>query len=263
LTKYQVMLAAGLAVLGITAAGAWVVASPGGEEEVVQQVETATPSPDASETATPAASPAPGPLIELPSPSPSLAACDPNPPAPLGTKLWRWGDLTIIVPDEIQVQGDLFALDVQPNLILFPREVSGAQTHIDARTGAVVRHDPKGYYEPVIQAALATISIRPFDPTTAPWPYNGERGERPRVILGNVSYLEPDPASGIQVVPGGACGDSTSPGGGGCRGFLGVGSTRSRLGIDAGTGEVFRRDIAPEDEAAFQRFLAEVQLIPS
>ncbi len=41
---------AGLAVLGMTAAAAYVIASPGGEEEAVQRVETATPSPASSET---------------------------------------------------------------------------------------------------------------------------------------------------------------------------------------------------------------------
>ncbi len=253
------MLAAGLAVLGITAAGAWVVASPGGEEEVVQQVETATPSPDASETATPAASPAPGPLIELPSPSPSLAACDPNPPAPLGTKLWRWGDLTIIVPDEIQVQGDLFALDVQPNLILFPREVSGAQTHIDARTGAVVRHDPQGDYEPAITAALATISKCPFNAAAAPWPYNGDPPVGPLLTLGHLSYLQPDPSSGMQAQTGGTCGTST--GASGCRDFLAIGSEHSRLYLDAETGQVIEgAKIAPEDKQAFDRYLASVEV---
>src|SRR6266545_307254 len=35
---------AGLAVLGMTAAGVYVIASPGGEEEAVQRSETATPT---------------------------------------------------------------------------------------------------------------------------------------------------------------------------------------------------------------------------
>ncbi len=51
---------AGLAVLGMTAAGAYVIASPGGEEEAVQQVETTTPSPASSQT------PTASPLLETP-----------------------------------------------------------------------------------------------------------------------------------------------------------------------------------------------------
>jgi len=60
---------AGMAFLGTTV-GAYVVASPGGEEEVVQVVETATPTPEPSATATP--------VLEEPSPmpSPSEAADD-------------------------------------------------------------------------------------------------------------------------------------------------------------------------------------------
>jgi len=41
---------AGLAVLGMTAVAAYVIASPGGEEEAVQQIETPTPSPASSQT---------------------------------------------------------------------------------------------------------------------------------------------------------------------------------------------------------------------
>jgi hypothetical protein len=50
----------GIALLGTAAiTGVVLVASSGGEEEVVQQVVTATPSPEASETATSTASPVP------------------------------------------------------------------------------------------------------------------------------------------------------------------------------------------------------------
>lgn len=51
---------AGLAVLGMTAAGAYVIVSPGGEEEVVQLQETATPAAtDSTDPPTPHASATP------------------------------------------------------------------------------------------------------------------------------------------------------------------------------------------------------------
>jgi hypothetical protein len=57
---------AGFAVLGTTAVGAYVIASPGGEEEVVQQLETPTSVPSASATATTPALPTVSPLSSLP-----------------------------------------------------------------------------------------------------------------------------------------------------------------------------------------------------
>ncbi len=70
---------AGLAVLGMTAAGVYVIASPGGEEEAVQQVETASPSPASSQT------PTASPLLETPA-LPTLSPTIPGglPPAAEG-----------------------------------------------------------------------------------------------------------------------------------------------------------------------------------
>lgn len=69
---------AGIAVLGGTAAGTYVIASPGGEEEALQQVETATSSESATPTPTLPPVPTVLPLPTLPSvPADWLTYADP------------------------------------------------------------------------------------------------------------------------------------------------------------------------------------------
>ena len=251
---------AGVALVGITGVvGAVVVASPGGEEEAVQQVETATPSPEASETATPAPSPAPSPIIELPSPSPSLAACDPNPPAPPGTKLWRWGDVTVLIPEDgaVRAVGTDVGQERRPAL-----EISAdgwGRTVIDASTAAIISQDPKGDRAPQIDSVVATLSVCRFDVSSAPWPYNGDPADGPRMTIGYVSYLEPDPATGMQVLAGMAHSDGTS--GSQNVSYLEVTTGRSSMYIGAESGEVMGpADIAHDDEVAFQRFLESLRV---
>src|SRR5439155_1705406 len=79
------------------------------------------------------------------------------------------------------------------------------------------------------QAALATVSICPIDPSTAPWPYAGPSPNGPRRTLGKISFLQPDPASGVQWTF-----EIDDPGGM----FLLLQTARSEVAIDAETGAV-------------------------
>lgn len=244
---------AGLVVAGGTIAGGGLIASPGGEEEVVQQVETATP--DLSST--------PGASIPAQSPSPEAtpAACDPNPTAPAGAKVWRWGDVTVIIPEDsgVRAVGD-FGAEAKPFLAISPEEDIDARTVVDARTGAVLADHSQGDKEPAIQAVVATISVCPLDTGTAPWPYTGEPPEAGRMTFGKLGYLEPDPASGIQVMGRTYCGVS-STGTEGCRYSLAARSARSSLYIDTETGKTIEPSkIASEDQEAFGRFFAAVSI---
>lgn len=247
---------AGVALLGTAGvAGALVVASSGGEEEFVQEVETATPSPAGSETLTPAASP----VIELPSPSPVTAGCSAS-AVPPGVRLCRWGDVAVLIPGDTEIRaiGTFMGQDNRPAL-----EISAGgwgRTVIDAATGAILSQEPKGDYAALIDSIVATVTICPFDRSAAPWPYNGDPPSGSRMTIGYVSYFEPDPATGIQVLGGMGCSASTQ--GGGCHEFLDVRSARSSLSINAETGEVVEqtKKISAADEGAFERFLAEIQV---
>lgn len=186
-------------------------------------------------------------------------ACNANPiPAP-GTTLSRWGDLTIMIPEGVLAYGDLDETGV-PVLVIFPQEINQSyRTVIDATTGTVVAvvNDAGGLRpkEAEIQAALESVSICPLDAAAAPWPYAGEPPDGPRQTVGKLSYLEPDPATGIQVFGGGQCN-------GECRTFIRVSSVRSSVYVDAGNGQVIGpAKIAPEEKEAFERYLASVQVI--
>jgi len=109
-------------------------------------------------------------------------------------------------------------------------------------------------------AVLATISVCPFDRATAPWPYNGDPPVLPPKTLGKIRYLEPDPASGIQVLSSFSCPQVMEGGHGGCSDFLNVHSARSEMWIDAETGEPWSLMVAEEDRDAFERYLASIQI---
>jgi len=64
---------AGFAVLGMTAAGAYVIVSPGGEEEAVQQADSPTPSPAGTPTLAPSGTPQSSTSPTPPSPTPQAS----------------------------------------------------------------------------------------------------------------------------------------------------------------------------------------------
>jgi len=247
---------AGVALVGTAGvAGALVVASSGGEEEVVQQVETATPAASAQPSPDSTTNP------ETPAPSPSPGTCDSTTVAE-GSNLWRWGDVTVQIPadSDIRAGGTTVGYDPRPAMQI-PAGGGWGYTLIDAETGAIISQEPKGDYAAEIDSILATLDVCPLDRSTAPWPYNGTAPDGARQSIGYVSLIEPNPSTGIQVLAGKACGVSTQ-GDGRCRDFLEVKSAQSTLYIDATTGEVIEesKKMTPEDEGAFQRLLATVEI---
>ena len=242
---------AGVALLGtVGIAGALVVASSGGEEEIVQQMETATPTPGGAK----------GPRYTptgTPSTQETPAGCDPNPPPPPGTKLWRWGDLTVHIPESgIRVLG-IPEQEGGPSLEISPLADPDHGIEIDARTGAVairVDDDAQADNEAEVNGVANAIKICPIDRSRAPWPYTGDPPATMPISLGKVRYVEPDPASGIQVLIGGECAN-------GCRDAVAVRSAHSTMDIDVETGEMWpSSNIAPGEREAFERYLASVQI---
>jgi len=272
---------AGVALLGIAGiAGTIVVASPGGEEELVQQVETATPTPGASPStsASPTFSPSPTPSAAgTPTPSPSVTAsqtteCDPNPSPLAGTTLWRWGDMTIMVPAGVLAQG--WTENGEPRFVVFPAEFNQSySTTIDATTGEIIEvsNDAGGATpkDAEIKLAISTISICPLDEKSAPWPYSHEKPAREHVVVGNLRYIEPDRASGIRVFGGTPCGSGGSSNDSGlglngvpCPDFIVITSAYSSVALDSKTGAIRGiPEIAEQDRHAFDRYLASIEML--
>jgi hypothetical protein len=130
----------GVSLLGTAGvAGALVVASTGGEEEVVQQVETDTPA----------------------------SPCDPNPSSQPGMTLWRWGDMIIMIPGGVLAYGDRGA-EGRPEFVIFPEEYNQSyRTVVDALTGEIiaVSNDYGGATpkDAEIKMALKTMAIIPSE----------------------------------------------------------------------------------------------------
>ena len=255
---------AGLAAIAVAgfALGAYVVASPGGEEEVVQQAETPTP------TATEA------PPIGTP-----IATVAPIPTVPAGATLWRWVNVTIVIPEGSQIVLDrTFAAEANPPhggpvLKLFksnPGMNSGAM--IDAESGEILGDDILPEDQAAFQLILESIVVSPLQPKDAPWPYDGELPSEslPICEIGNVavkaticraryqgrnggfSLIVPDPAAGISVYSG--IGD---PGG---DSFVGIQNGRSTafIELDEATGKS-ATDVSlvlAEDQEIFSRLLS-------
>jgi len=252
----------GLALLGTAGGIGVLVATTGGEDEVTFQPQ-ATLAP---------ATVAPSPVIDTPSPGPPeapeyplivpsfapVATCLPSVSAP-GTKTWRWGDVTIVTPEGSGVHvGGILGPQAQPVMAIFSETDTSERILIDAFSGQLVSagpdDDPVFEKQKEIGAALATVSICPIDPSTAPWPYTGPSPNGPRRTLGKISFLRPDPASGVQWTF-----EIDDPGGM----FLLLQTARSEVAIDAETGAVSQETarIHADDKVAFDRYIATIQIV--
>jgi len=231
-----------LLVACIGTAGAYVIASPGGEEEVVQQVETATPS----------ASPTPEPLPTVaPLPPPTLAP---------GVTLWRWVNVTLLIPDDSGVTFEHTVIystageAVGQGIDVEKADASDPQVSshilIDAQNGAIFQENVRDEHRALFDAVIATLVVITLDSSTAAWPYNGDPPEARRENSLEFSFIRPTPDTGLDVY--GGIGD---PGGA----FVGITNGRSGATVSAksDTAELVKdlTHVSPEDMATFQRWV--------
>jgi hypothetical protein len=252
---------AGLALLGTAGvAGAIVIASPGGEEEVVSQVDTATPAVSAS------AAPSTTPEAALGTPSP--AGIPVRTPA-AGETLWRWVDVTILVPDDgrFNVGQDSHPAEAGapksgPYLFLArvnrdgPGYEPSSWVMIDAETGAILDQKVSEQDRDEVQSVLDTLVVSPLNVSTAPWPYNGQPPESlPRHTFGGLSFIAPGPETGLSVHT-----QINDPGGP----AVGVFNGRTGVGVyvDAASGKLLVNTeyLPPEYEAVLMRWVEFVKI---
>ena len=122
---------------------------------------------------------------------------------------------------------------------------------IDARTGEVLNDTIGAQYRGQADAVIASIRVE-----SAPaevWPIADVSPAGTPMTHGSISFIQPDPASGIFVSPALGWGP---PGVGGP--FLFVHNGRSRMTVHGETGEISEDRILPEDREAFERFAASV-----
>lgn len=140
--------------------------------------------------------------------------------------------------------------DPEPIIVLLD-VAAGVSLVIDATTGEVRSDDIGPEHRDAVDAVIASVRLE-----SAPagvWPLADVAPAGARITFSDMSYIEPDAASGIVVVPGEASwpeGSST---------YLFVHNGRSRMIVDLGTGEITEDRILREDREAFERFAASVR----
>lgn len=140
--------------------------------------------------------------------------------------------------------------DPEP-IIVLQDVAAGVSLVIDATTGEVRSDDIGPEHRDAADAVIASVRLE-----SAPagvWPLADVAPAGARTTFSDMSYIEPDAASGIVVVPGeevGPEGSST---------ILFVHNGRSRMIVDLSTGEITEDRILGEDREAFERFAASVR----
>lgn len=174
----------------------------------------------------------------------------------------RWGNISLEQPpsdSEFYVgrwfnHGGIPGGRRVPVVHLMKRDIA-VHVIIDAETGQVL-HDTVGPEErAAFDAILATLRIEGEE--ISAWPYGLVKPDVPRSTVENISYLEPDPASGI--VAGVVYADF---GPDGSQTILRFQNVRSMRDIDADTSEILPdRLMHPDDREAFDRLTAEVKVV--
>jgi hypothetical protein len=212
----------------------------------------------------------------LPEPSPTsetASAAAQFPPAASGATLWRWVNVTLVVPDNgrFEVERDSDPPEARPPdggpvLKLYktsgdgPSAIPTSWILLDARTGAVIRQNVGEADRAEIDAVLGTLSVAPLDVSTARWPYSTElpTNVTRETFGGGMSFIRPAPDTGMLV--GGSIGDPGGPGLSISNGISGLG-----VGIDPATGTLIldTQFLQPEHAPVFMRWADSVKLCGS
>jgi hypothetical protein len=235
-----------LALAAGTAGAYFWVTSEGGEEEAAVAEPTPTPTPAAEPSATPSAVPTEAPT-----------------PAPEG-QLYRWVNVTVVIPEGSGIvagpdyggtvsSGGTLAFRIDWIDREYPYEAS-SYVIIDADNGAILSQEVVAERRAAIDDVLASLEVSPLDTRTALWPYSDEPSpDLTRGNFGGMSFLRPDPSTGLYV--SGGIGD---PGGV----FVDIRNGRSAAFVLLKDGRlsIEKTEVVPEDVEVFDRWLATVKL---
>ncbi len=212
-----------------------------------EQAGDALPSPQ--DTATSSADPTTAPSVTISS-SPV--------PVPVGYTKYRWGNLTVVVPDGVvTVSRRVASPGENPpdgGLVLTLRQ-GEASIKLDADDARViVETDSKGAE---LAEAVNTIRVDEEPGDAEPWPLGEQVPLGEKLESASIRYWEPDPASGIVqfiVCPDAAVGESD----GSCA--IGITNGYSRWSIYA-NGQNGHDTVRDRDQAAFDRWIASIERV--
>lgn len=216
----------------------------GEKEESLPSDTTRSPTPQATESE-PQTGVSPSPL--LPTPTPGTAV------------LYRWVNVSVLVPDDPRISagpgfgGEPFHFVIGMVDLEDSRKTSTVV--LDSENGAIVEEEVLDEHREEIDQVLATLSVGPFDRSSAPWPYKDEL--TPDLVRenegGRISWIRPSPSTGLYVGWGIA-----DPGGS----FVDLRNERSAAFVRFGTAgnlELDTSQVVAEDLPVFERWLATVK----
>lgn len=194
------------------------------------------------------------------SPSPDPPPATSPVPVPEGYTKYRWGNVTVVVPDGVvSVVRTLAVPEENPpdgGLILYL--VDGGITQnsvlVDADDGRITRQTEA--IGDNIKAAVETIRVGEPMKDPGPWPRFEEDPSTPKEIWHSLEYWSPHPESGIILIQ--ECGEATDPAASGCA--VAITNGISTLAVDTATGAVVSHDVLASDSEAFNRWLASVEV---
>lgn len=194
---------------------------------------------------------------------PTVTPVPTSPTAAVKGQLWRWVNVTVFVPEGSPVTvgrgtiPDGLKGAGGPGMgptIDHGDPAAASYVIIDAVTGEILQDHVSPEDREAIDDVLKTLAVTPFDEAEKGWPYADtvSAGER-RAEFG-MSYVVPDPASGITV--GAGIADPCCP-------FIEVSNGRSTVFVlrDEETNTLSREPVAvsAQDESPFERFLSAVK----
>lgn len=198
--------------------------------------------------------------------APTLTPVPAFPTPAVKGQLWRWVNVTLVLPEGSPVTIGRGTIPeglkgaggpgMGPTIDHGGVAELASYVVIDAVTGEILQDRVSAEDRAAIDEVLKTIAVNRFDEADKGWPYQDALpAASERQVWGGMSYVIPDPASGVTV--GGGINDPGGP-------FIEISNGRSKIGItlDAETGELSPYPIAlsPQDEAPFDRYLAAIQI---
>lgn len=172
----------------------------------------------------------------------------------------RWGNVKILLRADSAVAAvpDYGPTEIQPNFGQVLLLVKGeSRLVIDAETGSVLQRALIDADQAEFDLILGTLTVQ-SDNDGEGWPYSGNPANASRWTWGNITFISPDPASGLAVftgideLPSGAINTLT------------LGNGNSYLMINADSGEILDENtlIQPSDQVAFDNFLGLIEQAP-
>jgi hypothetical protein len=126
-------------------------------------------------------------------------------------QLWRWVNVTVVIPEGSDVYALLkhYGMDVNPPdggpVLEIVRDANPSDEYassllIDADTGGILRDNVRDEDRQAIDQVFQTLAVSPLDLAAAPWPYKNEvPPDIRRDSAGGLSFVRPGPDTGLDV----------------------------------------------------------------